>query len=155
MNYTYRSQTNAAAHEAIARACDIRETGESKTQQQFRDEVDIARMFRKYKADTLPIPAAVFDPVNYGDTGGYPDLRAALEVAREASDSFMQLPAKLRKRFDNSPGKLWEFVNDPENLEEARQLGIVAQPPTPQPTGKPAVPAPEGGGSPPVSTPTP
>jgi len=38
------------------------------------------------------------------------------------------LPAKIRIRFDNSPGNLVRFVGDPANLREALKLGLTKLP---------------------------
>lgn len=148
INY-YRTPLEHDVQYALARGCDIAcKADDDRTQQQFRDEADIAKVFRRFKAETIPLPAQVWDPSNYGDTGTFPDLRAALEISLEAQARFLELPANIRKRFDNSPAKLWEFVQDDSNRAEAQFLGLLSPPSTPP--AEPAVPAPEGGASPSV-----
>lgn len=50
----------------------------------------------------------------------------------------MTLPPEIRTRFDNDPGKLIDFVADPDNRQEAQELGIVN--PAPEPAKPPEVP---------------
>lgn len=54
-----------------------------------------------------------------------PDLfeKSMLQSA-EAKNLFMQLPSDVRKRFDNKPAKLLEFISNPDNLEEGIKLGL-------------------------------
>lgn len=100
----------------------------------------------------LPASLGVIDPSFYGDFTEVPDLRTALDRTREAMDLFNGLPADIRKRFDHSAWKLHEFVNDPENYEEAIRMGLLHRNAKPantstQPTGEPnaATPNPNGG----------
>ena len=37
----------------------------------------------------------------------------------------MQLPAKIRRRFDNDPTAFIEFVQNPSNKSEMEELGIL------------------------------
>ena len=39
--------------------------------------------------------------------------------------AFDDLPAKVRREFDNDPFKFLEFVEDPENVERMAELGLV------------------------------
>jgi hypothetical protein len=40
-------------------------------------------------------------------------------------DFFMGLSARVRSRFENSPQKMIDFLDNPENLSEAVDLGLV------------------------------
>lgn len=66
------------------------------------------------------------------------DLRTVLDLERQATDYFRQLPADLRKRFDNDKAKLWAFLQDEANDEEAIRLGLLhkkeADPVSPPPS---------------------
>ena len=44
----------------------------------------------------------------------------------------MEIPAIIRKRFDNDPYQFLEFMENPENIEEARQLGLAPMPEEPE-----------------------
>lgn len=75
----------------------------------------------------MPVPPEVFDPRHYGDMSEVPSLQEALDLVREAENSFMRLPPELRKRFNDAPAALWEFVQDPNNWPEAVRLGLLKE----------------------------
>jgi phage internal scaffolding protein len=47
-------------------------------------------------------------------------------VIADANSAFASLPATVRARFENDPAKYIEFVSDENNLEEARELGMLS-----------------------------
>jgi len=108
---------------------------ESLTQQSFRDDADLNVLVRRFGIDKIPVPPMAQDPAYFGDFSNVPDLRTALDLVNDATNRFMELPPQLRAKFDNSPAKLWHFVNDPDNASEAVRLGLLAtvQPETPPP----------------------
>lgn len=118
----------------------------SRTMQSFKDDADLNVIVKRFGVDKEPVPPEVFDPRYYGDTSEAPDLRTALERVRAATQRFNELPARLRRRFDNDPAKLWEFVNDAENLEEAVALGVLQRRAAPE---EPKVAEPPPGSPPP------
>lgn len=108
-------------------------------QQQFREDCDLNILAIRFGLAGKPLPVEALDPSFYGDMSDVPDLRTALDLVNDAKNKFMELPSKIRNRFDNSPGKLWAFVNDPENADEAVRIGLLVRPPvqpeTPPETG--------------------
>ncbi|AXH73969.1 MAG: internal scaffolding protein [Microviridae sp.] len=68
------------------------------------------------------------DAPRYGDFSSSDDYHSMVLRAQEAQDDFMQLPADLRARFSNDPGKLIEFVRNPNNALEAVKLGLMTSP---------------------------
>lgn len=68
----------------------------------------------------------------YGDIPAI-EYQEALNIIIAAEDAFAELPSSIRKRFNNNPEEFLEFVQDPDNLEEARKLGLASLPPV-QPT---------------------
>lgn len=110
----------------------------SLTQQQFKDSADINVLFGKY-LETGEIPQV--EGMGYGDFTGIFDFQSAMNAVRAAEESFAELPARIKNRFDNNPQKLVEFINDPENREEAEFLKIVA----PRPAELPKEPVMEAG----------
>lgn len=114
--------------------------GESLTQQQFADDVDINVLVKRLGLDKVQLPAEAIDPRYYGDVSDVPDLRTVLDLANEARNKFMELPPKLRSRFNNEPAELWDFVNNPENADEAVRLGLLIKPPEPPAEQKEAPP---------------
>lgn len=100
---------------------------ESKTQQQFKDEVDINRIMKKYQQG-IPITHIARTPGFYGDFTKITDFNSAMSAISNAEHSFMQLPSSLRKRFGNDPAQLLEFLSDSKNLDEAVKLGLMTKP---------------------------
>lgn len=127
----------------------------SMTQQHFTDDANINELVRRFGITNEQIPAVQWTD-QYTDLRGIPDLRAVLDQARDAKDRFMELPPKLRARFDNSMTKMWAFINDPDNAEEAVRLGLLKkiEPPAPPPAATPPTPPapPTGSGAPPAGS---
>lgn len=92
-------------------------------QQQFRDEADINTIMERF-GRTGELIAPVRMP-EYGDFTGIGDYHSAMNAVIEAQSSFDALPAKVRARFDNDPGKFVEFCLDDNNRQEAVELGLV------------------------------
>jgi len=88
----------------------------------FADEADINTIVNRFlKTGELP---ANFRVPTYQDFEGVFDFQTAMNAVRQAADAFMQLPANVRSRFGNDPHNFVDFCSDPENLEEARKLGL-------------------------------
>jgi len=95
---------------------------ESKTQQQFKDEVDINTIVERFGV-TGEMPP----PINFPEVQEFEetfDFQTSMNVIRQAQESFMTLPAKARARFDNNPQKFMEFMNEEDNAAEAIKLGL-------------------------------
>lgn len=99
---------------------------ESLTVQSFTEDADLNVLAKRFGITDIPI--GPIDPRLFRDTTNDPDLREVLERTRAAKEYFMALPAKMRTRFHNNMGELWNFVTDPENAEEAVRLGLLTQP---------------------------
>lgn len=94
--------------------------------QSQKDDADINTIVRNFGI-TGKMPENVRLP-SYGDfefVGSYQD---ALHAVREADASFMQLPADVRSKFENNPQRFLEFVSDPANADEMRNLGLANKP---------------------------
>jgi phage internal scaffolding protein len=74
------------------------------------------------------IPETPLSP-RYGDFTGIGDYHTALNQVIAAEDEFMSLPAQLRARFENDPAQLINFLDNPENYNEAVSLGLVNKKP--------------------------
>lgn len=98
---------------------------DSKTQQQFKDQCDVNKIVAKYKRDTgrwlhLMSP----NGGRYADVSSIKDYHSMLLQLQDANSAFMALPALVRQRFQNDPGKLLQFMQDPKNYDEGVKLGI-------------------------------
>lgn len=99
---------------------------EGKTQQQFRDEVDINTLVRRFGlTGSLPVNPR---PPMVGDFADITDFQSAMNAVRNAEAGFMEFPADLRARFMNDPQRMLMFLADPANRDEAVKLGLVSKP---------------------------
>lgn len=97
----------------------------SLTVQSFTEDADINVLARRFGITEIP-----FAPIGEEiiDTTQFPELRDILEARRAAANGFANLPVKIRKRFRNSPEELWNFLQDPDNADEAVRLGLLTRP---------------------------
>lgn len=117
------------------------------TVQSSKDECDINVIVKRYlRTGELP---GVRQGV-YADISGLTDLRDAIHMVNDAEQAFMELPAELRREFDNDPTKLVEFAADPRNRDRAIELGLVDPPK--KPPFVPGAPAAAPAAAPPVTT---
>ena len=93
------------------------------TEQSHKKECDVNQIIKKYDKTGLIQHVSRFE-AKYGDTRGV-DFKAAMDLIAGAESSFETLPAKVRKRFKNSPKEMLDFMDDPKNREEAVKLGLI------------------------------
>jgi len=124
---------------ALERVRVVVNTGaDSLVQQQFKDEVDINTIVRRFGMSTTP----VYVPGVYGDFTGIVDFESASLAVAKAEEGFMRLPAEARAKFENSPAAFLEYaarVSEAElidfcGLKPAPQVPVVAAPQAPQPS---------------------
>lgn len=96
---------------------------DSLAQQHARDESDINTIVKRFGL-TGELPNGVRAPT-YGDFADVTDYHTAINAVIAAKESFMQLPADVRTRFNNDPGAFVDFVSDDSNRAEAEKLGLV------------------------------
>lgn len=101
--------------------------GESLTVQSMKEEANINTIVRRFGV-TGQLPQGVRIPT-YGDFTGISDFAEALEALSQAEESFMQMSAVTRARFDNDPAKFVEFCSNKDNLEEMRKMGLAVPAP--------------------------
>lgn len=94
------------------------------TKQSFKDECDINTIMSRYQA-TGEIPKLDVRAPQYLDATGM-DFQAMQNKVLEAQALFMELPSKLRTRFANDPGAFLDYVADPANRAEMRELGLMS-----------------------------
>lgn len=111
---------------------DMSEFSPSLTRQEFAEECDINTIMERYEKSGAITHVNQTVPV-YMDVASMPDLRASLDIMREASIAFFSLPAKVRREFDNSPQLFVDFAQNPENLERMREWGLAPPAKVPEP----------------------
>lgn len=109
---------------------------ESKAIQSMEEESNINTIVRRFGiSGELP---GGFDMPQSGDFTGIPDFHTAMNLVRKAQEEFVRVPAEVRARFNNDPGRFMEFFDDPANYDEALRLGLVnARPAVVPPSGTP------------------
>ena len=98
--------------------------GESLTQQHFKEECDVINIIKRHDRNGI-IEHVQRGQARYGDFSNVADYREALHLVRDAQDEFMTIPSDIRKKFDNDPGKFYEFVSNPDNKEELKTMGFI------------------------------
>lgn len=94
----------------------------SKAIQSQKEEADINTIVRNFGI-TGKMPENVRLPA-YGDFSGVDDYRSALDAVKAAEKSFMEIPAEIRAKFDHDPQNFLEFVENPENMDKLREMGL-------------------------------
>lgn len=96
---------------------------QSRTQQQFADQTDINYIVRQYKKTGQWISTTAKQGV-YADVSQITDFYESVNKVNMAMDAFMLLPSQIRTRFNNDPGQLLAFLQDPQNHAEGVELGL-------------------------------
>jgi phage internal scaffolding protein len=98
--------------------------GESLTQQHFKEECDVINIIKRHDRNGI-IEHVQRGQARYGDFSEVADYREALDLVRDAQQEFMSVPSDIRKKFDNDPGKFYQFVSNPDNKEELIKMGFI------------------------------
>lgn len=96
---------------------------DSRTKQSFKDDCDINNIMARY-IKTGVIDFTARNQPRYGDVTGA-SFESAMATVAAANTMFHELPARVRDRFRNDPAKFLDFVNNPDNKDEARALGLL------------------------------
>lgn len=120
-----------------------------RTKQSERDACNINLIMAKYVKTGL-IEHGNNHRAAYGVVPEH-DFRQALEILQQSDDMFSELPAPVRRRFNNDPAQFLAFCDDPTNLSEARLLGL-ADPELPPPATEPDPPPATPGATPSAPT---
>jgi len=99
---------------------------ETLTQQQFKEETDINTIVQRFGL-TGELPNGINMPQS-GDFTNVSDFHTAMNMVRQAEESFMLLPAATRERFNNDPNAVMAFLSDTNNRDEAIRLGMIEKP---------------------------
>ncbi len=96
--------------------------GKGRTKQAPTQETDINYIMAKYvKTGTIEHFA------KHGGEYGFASsivFHEAMNVVAKADSMFAELPALVRRRFNEEPGEFLEFVQNPENQKEMIELGL-------------------------------
>ncbi len=93
------------------------------TEQAHREQCDVNQIIRKYDKNGLIQHVSNFE-ASYGDVSGI-EFKKAQDQVINAKKMFNKLPSEIRKRFSNNPQELLSFMDNPNNRDEAIELGII------------------------------
>ena len=103
------------------------------TQQSHKDECDVNKIIAKYDKTGLISHVQKIE-ARYGDVTGV-DFRKAQDLYLNAQAMFDSMPAEIKKRFNQSAGEFLEFMDNPDNRDEAIELGLIEHDVTPETDG--------------------
>lgn len=97
----------------------------SMTQQHFADECDINKIIERAikTGDTT-----VFSSTERGqfyDCTVAKDYTDAMAMINDVNDDFKSLPSRIREMFGNDVSAYVQFMSNPENLQQAVELGLL------------------------------
>jgi len=99
----------------------------SLAQQNQKEDADINVIVKRMRIG-IPPPMTERLPLQ-GEFEAVNNFHDAMNLVVQAQTAFNQVPAAIRARFDNDPGKFLDFVEDPANAKELVHLGLaVARP---------------------------
>ena len=97
----------------------------SRVKQSFKDDCDVNNIMARYATagEICHVNCAI--PMSGDFTMAPADYQEAMALVLDAENKFAALPSDVRKRFDNNPINLLQFVQEPEkNYEEGVKLGL-------------------------------
>lgn len=95
----------------------------------FKKQCDINNIVEQYvMTGTLPsVRGAAFTkryPM-FGDFTVGNDYQTIQNTLKASEMAFMDLPSRVRERFNNNPSELVKFLQDEKNRPEAEELGLI------------------------------
>lgn len=93
--------------------------------QSFRDEADINLIVKRMESGQFDDFYEKVESGHYFDLTRMPDYTDAMQKIAAANSEFEQIPAHIRKEFENSPAKFVAFI-DKGDRSEFERLGLVS-----------------------------
>lgn len=113
--------------DAASKASGFRNSKPSLTVKSDKEDADINTIVRRFGL-TGQIPSNVRVPLS-ADFIDVVDFKDAMNAIRSAQESFAEMPAEVRKRFNNDPELFVAYCTEVKdgqlaNLEDMRKLGL-------------------------------
>jgi len=96
---------------------------QGRTKQSHKNECDINQIMAKFQK-TGVLTHAKSQEAEYGDIPSV-DFQEAMNIVIQSREMFAELPSSVRKRFNNSAQNYLEFLENPDNKEEMRKMGLL------------------------------
>lgn len=97
---------------------------ESRTHQSFKDECDINHILAGYERTGI-ITHANPRQGRFEDVTNATSYHDAMNTLLSAQEAFAELPARVRKHFDNDPAEFLAAIDDPARKEELYEIGLL------------------------------
>ena len=94
---------------------------DGRTKQSFKDSTDINKILKKAQISGGLSHALKYDEAVYGEFTGV-DLLGAFEQCGRAQAIFADLPAEVRREFDQDAFKFAGYASDPANIGRLKEL---------------------------------
>lgn len=121
-------------------------SSESITQNEFADECDINYLVEKHVKGGIPFPTSNI----YKDVSDVPTFQDAQNTILKAKESWMNLPAKVRRHFNDNIESFLGALSDPNQKDDLIHLKVFQAPEAPNLTAEePAAPRKRSGEAPP------
>jgi len=99
----------------------------SKTQQHFREQTNINNIISKYKRTGF-LPVVQNGQPMYGDFSSGKSYHEMVNQVQTAQEAFEQLPGEFKKKFEQNPGAMIDFILNQENQQVAIEMGLISPP---------------------------
>lgn len=96
----------------------------SLTKQEFKDDCDPTKVLAKFQRTGLMEHAQQYQPV-FGIQSSM-TYHEAMQITANSKSMFAELPAQVRKLFDQNIEAYLEFVSDPENVIDMADDGVIS-----------------------------
>ena len=97
----------------------------TRTKQAFKNECDINYIMKKYERTGLIDHVSKYQGEYCDFTDAPASYHEAMIQIAEANEMFLTIPASIRDQFGNDPGRFLDFVSDPANEGEMREIGLL------------------------------
>lgn len=102
---------------------DTEVSSETIVQQHLKSQCDINKVLERWlKTGFLDHEKKV--NAQYADVSNL-DYRYALDTTIRAEESFMSLPSRLRRDFDNDPAQFLEWMQSDVDIEKKQEFGLL------------------------------
>lgn len=100
--------------------------GQTPAQQQFKDDCDINKIMQRFQKTGAIDHVAKHQP-QYGFVTPL-SYHESLNIISTADSMFNDLPSSIRNQFHNNPQAFLEFVQNPDNADQLRTMGLALSP---------------------------
>lgn len=100
-------------------------TEPSKAIQSAKNGTLIQSYLKKYQITGVLGDPTRLASARYGDFAALPSFQEAANRVAQTTQFFESLPSQLRKEFGNDVANFVAFITNPDNIDRAKELGLV------------------------------